>query len=92
MCIRDRGISVLTASQANQHNVLAPNESADIWRFSTAFLVLRKLKEKDKQGFEGDYALSVVKNRYGKVHPDPLNNYFSLDLNVGRLRFEEVEY
>jgi len=91
--IADRlGISVLTASQANQHNVLAPNESADIWRFSTAFLVLRKLKEKDKQGFEGDYALSVVKNRYGKVHPDPLNNYFSLDLNVGRLRFEEVEY
>jgi replicative DNA helicase len=85
-------IPVLTCSQANQHNVLMPNESSDIWRFSTAFLVLRKLKEKDKQGFEGDYGISVTKNRYGKVHPDPMNNRFSLDLNVDKLRFEEVEY
>lgn len=86
------GIPVVSASQANQHNVLMPNESSDIWRFSTAFLILRKLKEKDKQGFEGDYALSVSKNRYGRVHPDPINNYFSLDLNEEKLCFEEVEY
>lgn len=85
-------IPVLSACQANGNNVMISNESKDIERYSTFFGVLRRLKNNERRPMDGEFGLSVKKNRYGRVHSNPRKNYISLDLNKDKLKFEEVNY
>ena len=86
------GMAVLTAAQSKTYEYWMSAESYGIEKFSTAFCLLRKLENKEKQGFSGDYAFTIKSNRYGREHSDFRNEWISLDLNEEKLRFEEVEY
>lgn len=85
-------VPVLTACQANDSMPFKPTESRDILRFSTSFITLRKLSNREKKPFDGNFGLSVQKNRYGRVHEDYKSNWISLEMDVDRLQFEEINY
>jgi len=84
-------LAVLTASQAKTYEYWLSAESYGIEKFSTSFCILRKLENKEKSGFDGDYAFTIKANRYGREHGDFRNDWISLDLNEKYLRFEEID-
>ena len=84
------GVPVLSSCQAKTYDEFLSAESYGIEKFSTSFLILRRLKEKEKTAFGGDYGLTVKKNRMGRIHPDPENNWIDLNFNEKYLQFEEV--
>ncbi|MFW6377118.1 MAG: DnaB-like helicase C-terminal domain-containing protein [bacterium] len=85
-------IPVITASQAKVYEYWLSNESYGIEKFCTAFLLLRKLTDKERASnpLMGEYALTVKKNRYGREHDNYENQWISLDLNSKHLRFKQV--
>lgn len=84
------GIATLTASQAKTYEWWLSAESYGIEKYSTAFCLLRELDSNEKKTIEGDYGFTVKKNRYGKTHPNPKQNWIDLKFNEEYLRFEEV--
>lgn len=85
-------IPVLTSCQASDSMPFKPTESRDIFRFSTAFLTLRRLNNNEKRPFDGDYGISLQKNRYGRVHADYKKTWISFEMDINQLRFKEVNY
>ena len=90
--IADRlNLPVLTASQAKTYEELMAAESFGIHKFSTNFSVLRKLDDKEKRPFDGNYGLTVKKNRYGRAHKDPENQWISMEMDEDYLKFQEIK-
>jgi len=89
--VADRlGISVLTASQAKTYEFWMSAESYGIEKFCTGFCLLRQLDSKERRPFDGEYAFTIKKNRYGKEHTDYKNQWISLDFDEKYLKFEET--
>lgn len=85
-------IFCLSASQAKTYQWELSKESAEIEDFSTVFLCLRPLtqKEKDMNPMGGEYGFFLKKNRGGKKHKDKDNDFITLGFNEKKLYFYET--